>query len=73
MKMKPTPEDQKYVLCDACNKPIQDYGIIRLGTVDPVKRYVSSNRKMISNYRWRLCPKHFKEVKNKIEEEIKNI
>ncbi len=64
---------EKYILCNACGKPVQNYGLIKLNTVDPSKRYISSGRKMISNFRWELCPKHFKEMLDKIKDTIKKI
>ena len=62
-----------YILCEACQKPVKDYGSIKLGTTDPNHRYKGSRRKMIMNYKWKLCPQHFKEAVDKITKAIDTI
>lgn len=60
--MKMNPADKIYMMCEACQKPAANWGTVKLGTIDPTRTYTTSNKKIISNYKWRLCPKHFKEV-----------
>lgn len=50
------------IVCDACELPVTEYGTIRLTTYNPRRRYQASRRKMISNYRWRLCIKHYNQT-----------
>ena len=61
-----------WIRCDACEKLIQDYGTIRLGTWDPMRRY-SSGRKIQMNWKWRLCPKHYKQAYNAVKKSIEKI
>lgn len=66
---------QCLVHCDACpdGTTTKLYGSIRLGCTDPEHRYIGSKRKMMANYKWQLCPKHYKVVLDKIKESIKEI
>lgn len=68
--MKMNAQDKVYFLCEACQKPVSTWGIVKLGSYDPERRYRSSNKKIISNYRWRLCSKHFHEVMKIITKSI---
>ena len=61
------------VPCDACGMPVGIFGTIRLGTFDPIRRYKASKRKMIMNYRWRLCPKHYQKALDSIKEAVEKI
>ena len=72
--MKMTPASTPFlVACEACGIPGAIYGTIKLGIYDPMHRYKSSRRKMITNYRWRLCPKHYKETLEKIKKAVEGI
>lgn len=73
MKMKQDIGIKTYILCEACQKPVNNFGTIKLGTYDPSRHYQTSHRKMISNYKWQLCPKHFKETLEKIKKAIEGI
>lgn len=59
--------------CEACGKATSVYGTIKLGTIDPTRKYRSSHRKMLMNYKWRLCPKHYSLVLKTINEAIEKI
>lgn len=72
MKMNQTNE-QMYILCEACGKPVQNFGTIKLNTIDPTHHYKTSKRKFLMNYKWKLCPVHFKEAVGAIEKAIKAI
>ena len=61
------------VSCDSCHKPVASYGTIKLGTYDPTRRYKTSHRKMIMNYRWRLCEKHYKQALGAITKAIEGV
>ena len=61
------------VACDACGTPTAVFGTIKLGTYDPTRRYKTSTRKMIMNYRWKLCVKHYEEALKTIKSAIEKV
>lgn len=65
-KIKPSKEK---IPCDICEKSKEIGGLcsIRIGTYDISRRYRTSNRPMISNYKLRCCPTCFKIIMKKIE------
>lgn len=73
--MNMNPKEQLYILCEACFKPVPSSksGSVVLRTIDPTRTYRSSNKKIISGYRWRLCAKHFKLVVKTITKAIEEL